>query len=716
MSAGYLVQWLSSVPLLTVLLAITVGPGYAVLRVLRMRTMLALAAGPAVTAFLAGGMAIVSRKLRVDWGWGPYLLVVVLAVITALVLRRYIVPPSARIFRKVPGSSPSRAELGAILAATVLFCLVTAVPLLQWVDPTVPSPRVDPMYHYNGLNAIGHSGDASMFSAMDFNYGFRTLHVTYPSVWHALTFLALPITDIVTGANVMGYLVPIVVFVIGLVALTREVFPDRPWMTVLSVVVAAGFPAFPSYIVLAKTFWPNGLGFAMLPGVLALIVTMRNGFRWGRARKRHSYALTVVAATGVAFAGAVLTHPSVFFTIVWVMIPVAVYAGLRVFKVQGRRWTPKRRLVTGGSVALAVVVAVLAMTSPTKVRGYLSRDSTANWDGALSKIVSTAVNWPVGNNPPMVLGYLLIFVPLILAGAVLAWRDQRTRWVTSAWLMLVPLILGTYFPLPVLSSVSGLWYSDTYRLFAVQNIFVSMLVAVVIDRMLGTPDAWARPVRALAKPGRLFFMAWTAGFVVLHTMMAMLLTIGYAKSVGAESPLHHPVSSEAELAMLKDLDRSVPAGSVIIGDPASGVAYVPLYSDAQSVFTQVNPRAIDFDGEYLYKHFDDITSDPLVCTILDHYGVAYFYEDTSKFYSGHEREEFAPGFYGVDTGSGFTLVAEGGDARVWRIDACGPIDPPRDWWDRSTRKNPVLSAPYPDEPVFPGANGGGSGGTRMSRD
>src|SRR5690606_32713102 len=68
----------------------------------------------------------------------------------------------------------------------------------------------------------------------------------------------------------------------------------------------------------------------------------------------------------------------------------------------------------------------------------------------------------------------------------------------------------------------------------------------------------------------------------------------------------------------------------------------------------------------------------------------YFYEDADLSYNYTERSEATPGFYAVDTSEGFTLVDEADTAKLWRIDACGEIDPPEEWWQRSFRGEAIV--------------------------
>ena len=79
----------------------------------------------------------------------------------------------------------------------------------------------------------------------------------------------------------------------------------------------------------------------------------------------------------------------------------------------------------------------------------------------------------------------------------------------------------------------------------------------------------------------------------------------------------------------------------------------------------------------------------MVCEILDFYSIEYFYEDDPIVYVDEDREEIMPGFYNVDTSNGFELVAEADGSAVWRITACGPMDPPQ-WWEYRERRFPLI--------------------------
>src|SRR5699024_3745676 len=155
------------------------------------------------------------------------------------------------------------------------------------------------------------------------------------------------------------------------------------------------------------------------------------------------------------------------------------------------------------------------------------------------------------------------------------------------------------------------------------------------------------------------------------------------------------ISSPQELELLEELDELVPEGSVVLGDPLSGIGYAPVLGDVDSVFTQFTTRSLDRDGTFLAEHFADIHEDVRVCTVLRHYGIGYYYEDEPVQYEGESREIGLPGLYDVDTSGGFTPIASADGATLWRVDACGEIDPREDWWQEDWRGGTVTGRRAP---------------------
>jgi hypothetical protein len=706
----HLQAWVTTAPLLVALLVILYLPGMLILRLADVRWTLSLGFAPAVTCGLAGVGGIVLDLLHIHWGIWSFLGAIgaaaLLVGIYRLILHR--VGQDGRTLGGVVTGPLWTVRRRLVVAAAVLIAVLFHwVPVLVIVDPYFPSSLTDPMFHYNGINAVMNTGNASMFGAMNWNHGLRVLEVTYPAVWHALASLVAAPSTVVEVAHVLSYLVTPVIFLIGMTSLGAEVFPRRRLMVVLTPLVVAGFVAFPDYMSVGKSFWPNALALALFPGVLAMGAAVAFDLaRGGLSRNWVRYTgsiLVLLAGT----AGMVLSHPTFIFTPLWVCAPVAVVLVIRLVRRLWRVW-PRRRVVLAGLLCSALAAVVLAgVLSHPQVQASLSRPVIGEWSGFLPRLTSTLVLWPTTPNPLVLTALALFYGSIAVLGIAVATRTRRSRWVLAAWGMQALLILGVYFPIPLLSSISGIWYSDVYRLFAIQIVFLALLLPMALSMLWARADdgadeglvSWPgrlRPLQRLA--GRGPVRAGVVTFLVAHLALGVFLSWQAAYAPAAPSVGERAViGSEAELELLEDLDELVPEGAVVLGDSLSGIGYAPALSDVDSVFTQVSTRSLDEDGTFLARHFSDIHEDPQVCEILRHYGIMYYYEDDPVRYEGELRDTNLPGLYGVDTSEGFTEVAAAGDTTLWRIDACGEIDPRENWWADDWRGTTVTGTDEADE-------------------
>lgn len=706
----HLQAWASTAPLLAALLVVVYLPGLAVLRLAEVRRNLALAIAPAVTCGLVGVGGITLDLLGVPWNPVTFLLVTLAGCALVLAYRAVLarsgqvrLPIGGRIAR-VRWSPRQRLVVVAALVVAVAFHWV---PVLLVVDPYFPASLSDPMFHYNGINAVMNTGNASMFGAMDWNYGLRVLDVTYPSVWHALAALVAGPTAVVEVAHVLSYLITPVIFLVGMTCLGAEVFPLRRLMTVLTPLLAAGFVAFPDYMTVGKGFWPNSLALALFPGVLAMAVGVFLDIAKGRLDRhlvRYTGSVLVLLA---GTAGLVLAHPTFMFTPLWVGAPVLLVILVRLLRRLWRVWPRGRFLAVSVLSALGVLAVLGVVLTHPQVQAALSRPVIGEWEGILARVTSSIVLWPASRNVLVLLGLALFYGVVTLLGALFAAREPRARWALAAWAMQMLLIMGVYFPLPLLSNISGLWYSDVYRLFAVQVVFLPLLLSMALGALWSGPEPgggeeralWPRCLEALRPlAGRTLLRLAVIGFVLVHLGLGAFMArfSAYAPagpSIGEKAV----IGSEEELVLLGELDALLPEDSLVLGDSLSGIGHAPALSDVDSVFTQVSARSLDVDGNYLSENFADIHEDPVVCDIVRYYGITHYYQDAPVRYEGELRDASLPGLYGVDTSEGFTLVASAGDASLWRIDACGEIPTREDWWDEDWRGFTVTGDPAQED-------------------
>ncbi|MGY5765916.1 DUF6541 family protein [Brachybacterium sp. DNPG3] len=711
----HLHAWATTAPILVALLVLVYAPGLLLLRLADVRWGLSIGFAPAITCGLVGVGGIGLSLIGVRWGLLSFCALVACGALLILGYR-WVLRRAGQQGRPLGGEidGPPRTwrQLLMVIGAAGIAVLVHWLPVLIAVDPYFPSSLSDPMFHYNGINAVLTTGDASMFGAMDWNHGLRVLDVTYPAVWHALAALVAAPAAVIEVAHVLSYLVTPVIFLVGMTCLGAEVFPRRRLMVILTPLVAAGFVAFPDYMAVGKSFWPNALALALFPGVLALgYAAVLDMARGGLARNGVRYVgLILLLLAGTA--GMVLAHPTFIFTPLWVLAPAFAVMAMQLLRRLWSVWPRPRFVVACALSVLAGAAVLMGVLSHPQVQAAMSRPTIGEWNSFLSRLTSTLMLWP-STPDPVVLSALALFYGLpTLLGVVAAARSRRSRWVLAAWVMQTMLILGVYFPLPVLSSIAGIWYSDVYRLFAIQVVFLALLLAMGLSTLWEPVDGDADPAAPAARPrwstmlraaaGRPAARAVVVGFLVVHLGLGGFLSWKAAYAPAAPSIGERAIiGSPAEFEMLEDLDEVVPESAVILGDPLSGVGYAPVLADVNSVFTQMTMRSLDEDGVYLAQHFAEIHSDPTVCDIVRHYGITYYYEDDPVLYEGEPRDASLPGLYDVDTSEGFTEVAAAGTATLWRIDACGEIDSREDWWDPNWRGYTVVGDPTDHEGEAP---------------
>ena len=694
MTVQLLVSWCSVIPIAVAQLAVLYVPGSIMLLILRCRATVTLAGGPLLTSLMLGLLGVLLRSIGIAFSPVAFaaatgLIWLVAAALRWIVFARHGVG-SADEGARFRGLSRHGHPAAATAATVVLAVGALLLPMMLVIDPHMPSPRVDPMYHYNVLNAIEETGTLSMFAAVDFNYGLRVGHVTYPTVWHGVAALTMPWFGIVSSANTLAFVVTPVVFAVNIALLARSVFRRASVAALAGAGAACMFPAFPGGLVIVRAFWPNALALAMLPAAIVLLIVFLRRARWAYVRRNPAVFAVDIAIVAAALLGLGVTHPSVLFNAGFIALPLLLSSARRAHRVLRRSLSRRGYVVILAATMAAAALAFTLMLIPPRVRSYLMRPGSQTWDDLGLKVTSLLANWPTDVSRPTGLGAALVVIPLVMLGLVLLARRRNHRWIVGAWFVQAALIAGSYVPLPVLSGLSGLWYSDTYRLLAVQAVVLPLAVGAVAERFfvpgarvsLCGRDLGNRTVRLIA--------VGAAASMFASTLGTAYITLGVARPVGALESSPQPVADEQEMAFIRRMGDGLPEGSVVIGDPASGVAYLPLESDVESVFTQVNMRDVDRDGAFLAENFDRLRTDPRVCILLRYYGIQYFYEDASMNYNYIDRRQATPGFYDVDTSRGFHLVAREGDAALWRIDACGPIQRPQDWWDRERRNQPLF--------------------------
>jgi hypothetical protein len=134
-------------------------------------------------------------------------------------------------------------------------------------------------------------------------------------------------------------------------------------------------------------------------------------------------------------------------------------------------------------------------------------------------------------------------------------------------------------------------------------------------------------------------------------------------SISENSPL---VSSD-ELAVIRRLERTVPADATLLGNPYTGAALSYALGDRKAaqlhILSYVSPELRE-----IYDDLGAVVSDPEVCAAVEDENAYYALDFGPK--EVHGGDHTPQGLKNLDRNPGVELIDRQGEARLYRITAC----------------------------------------------
>lgn len=610
-----------------------IGPGWLLLRLVRIRGLLALALAPACSTAVLGCGAVLAGLLGVRWGWPAAAAATALAAAIALVLRRWLAP------------GPREQRLGTVgvlgIAAGLLLAAVPTLAAAGAADAYLQ--RWDAVFHLAALRLVEETGSASSLTLGALSYGDGRA-AAYPAGWHALASL-LPgaPTAVLTLGSTVTAAVP---WVLGCAALTTQLWRSErlshPALAGAGGLLAGIVTAGPMSLWVGWGHVPNAAGLAMMPAVVALGLVL--------AREREGRAAGMVAL-GVALLGLGLAHPNAALAAAVLLLPALAAVTARQARADRAAGRRVRAAVVPAVVLLAVVgAAVVLLRSPlaAAVTGYEGLDPQGLPEALAEVVLGRFRLWP--STAGVALGLSA------LAAAVVAAR--RRRWLAAA-------MLGLAWVLYLDSATGGrlalstLWYTSAAR----TSVVVS---AVVVPLAAGALVGALRWARADARR----WPRWAPGAVATVLLVAVAATAAGVRTdrTGPRFELEpgNPPQfvTAGELAMIAELP-ALPAGA-FLGSPFSGASSAYGLVGVPVVFP-VAGQVWSADQQLVMDHLPQIadgTTTPEVCDALRRLDVRYLYQDSVPYQVDHR---YAPLDDLEVTGA---VVAEADTARVVELPAC----------------------------------------------
>lgn len=699
-----IVEWLPLIPLFVAMLAVSILPALPWALLLVRTKVSAIAISAPLTFGVLLLASILWPMLSIPWTLSTVLPLLALFALPGLVLL------SRRVSVRALSIRPEVARAGLLYAAAVAGgWLIAAFPMLRQADPANPPQQWDSVFHLNGVWSMIHIHDGSPLSGLRELYGDRP--IPYPALWHAFVALFSSEDTVIHAANVSS-LVLMALWVLGAAGLLRTLTRDRSLICVGTLVTGA-LLTMPADALTMYNQWPHAMGASVVPGILILGVETGRKMRARIEEGPQGIApFALLGAFVVAALGGAGAHPSSAFFVMAVLLPPYLFScgsiALRMYQ-HGR--IRMGLLVSNAGIAAIVTLLCLLATPHLAGMGRYPR-SGLTWGHAFSALVSPAPpferTWSFGLTIGL-MGFLTIFgLGLVLwAGDVTehlngSQKDKSRpglfpKWLAASLLSLALLTFLAYMPdtkIPLFgedfelrSFLLSPWYKDPRRIMAIHSLMTVPFIASalvyaarILQELIIVPSDRRRMEEEEATRGKLkpLLRAWVweatlIAFVFGVTGMAALdARLAATDYVYDPHKLGKPgMATAGELEMLRRMPRTLPRDAVVVGDPIAGEAYTEVIGRREAVFPQLTLSLPDSTSQrILSHHFKDIHTDPKVCEVVRKFKITHFYEDADGIYYTWNRSQRHPGFYGVDTSTGFELVDSGDQARLWKITAC----------------------------------------------
>ncbi|MEV8147160.1 DUF6541 family protein [Arthrobacter sp. NPDC080073] len=642
-------------------------PGSLIAASLGLRGLTFLAVAPVLSVLAVAGTAIVLPYLGISWSLMP-VVVVAIALAAGLFAASQLTPEKLSLRFRLKLKRPTPAAYAAAIGFLV-GSISIAFQLRQAFDrPDNISQTFDNVFHLNAVRYILDTANGSSLTLTSMTNGGNPPYF-YPAAWHDLASLVVQITGapISVTANVLNLCVAAIVWPLGCMFLTRVVTKGNGYVVGAAGLLAAGFSAFPLLLLDFGVLYPNFLALCMLPTALAGVAVF---FAAGGATGipiLARFALAPSLAAGLAIA-----HPNGLMSLVALSAPVLLFSYIRYWVRKHEHGQGYRGIVFFG-ISLLLTFAIMAVMwklirPPAEASGWPPVQTVGQ---AVGEVIT---NSPMHHSPAWAVSALMV-----LGIGVLARRPQKSWFLGSFLVSAVLFVVVSAGPDPWFrNALTGVWYNDSYRLAALLPIVAVPLAATGLDWLMGRIRLWWSSGRNTRRRWFLArIQARTAGVVVVPLVLLAVVLPLQTLPLGSEIASAHniystspdaPLVSKDEMTLIDELDNFVPQNATIATNPWTGAAMAFALADrnttSKHTLTTYTPAVLTLNDK-----LKDAASDPEVCKAVHATGVGYALNFGTKEVHGGDH-----GFKGLlieNTTPGFQLLAQVGEAKLFKVTACG---------------------------------------------
>lgn len=664
-------------------------PGYLFLRALRVARLASVVCAPLVTVSVYGILTILYAKAGVFCTWTT-LVVPALTVCGALCVVGCLVGTGkGRVLGFSIGDRSHRRDwlyLGLYVAVAFASAMFLFVRSLDGLDSFVQD--FDNIHHLGVTLGYVESGNWSPFSA--------TLYATadaarinplpestfYPAAWNwiAASLVGSIGASVTLAANVVNFVLVVVVFPTNMFLLMRLVFRDAPSVVPFGALVTLGFSAFPWGFFTFGPLYPNMMAFSMLPSVAFCFISL---FQKGEGKKTRFIAAVVFCIGLVCF---IFSQPNAIFTLGVFLIPFCVY---QVARGADRLSAPSSRkpFLKVALCALCIVLIAIvwyAFYSAPFMQGVVTHfwPSFSTKSQALVDVLLLVFRGE---------GTQIVLASLVVAGILYTLKKREYLWISCAYLMMCVLfIVDVTSDAPVKFLLTGFWYTDSCRVAASAALFAMPLAALglwlavravkyLLSLASNMQERTKSAVAVCAISGaflltNLYPNFLIAGFGAVKTGMGSIASTLVTKNDYGQSRVY----DADEIAFVDEVVDAIPAGSLVVNNPDDGSAFSYPTSGLNTYYRYLRTYGEDNETKEsatIRNSLSRIGSDERVRAAVDRIGAEYVLVldqgevegDRPRFFT-YENGKNWHGIESIRDGTpGFETVLSRGDMRLYRI-------------------------------------------------
>lgn len=489
----------------------------------------------------------------------------------------------------------------------------------------------------------------------------------YPAAWHVLTTGVACITNVkvALAANAVNAVICAIVVPLGWLGLLSSIFKSERKIVLIGSFACIAFNAFPWGFLIWGQILPNLLAFALIPAGVAIFSEL---IGCNASSKVKLILLAIFVFSSIAFA-----QPNGVFTLGIAILPMLTKWVMSFvdFHAQSNQHLKKLVAVT------VFYVFVAAIWYACYKAPFMQATVQYEWetDNTLSDAMLNGLGFSFG--PIQEPQYFL--AALVIVGIVVALlrRDYLGKALVTLFFAasLLQVIAATNYGV-VKHMLTGFWYTDYYRVGAMQVMAAIPLVCLGIKQILEVLSNLIR--NTYFKAACVFVCIVAFGFIVYRSSGAF----GYTRSqIAREYNYNCDFGLDSEEKTFIEEVKEIVGDSAVLNMPFDGSRFLYATYDLNVLYRTSNLGSMSIvldepleDSALIPMHLKDIATDTEVAELVNELDAKYVLLLDASWPSEGSVDSILYdsdlwiGIQGINEDTrGFELVLEQGDMRLYWI-------------------------------------------------